>query len=66
MPYTCPVCQQSHEPAAVAGPVAVCSNCGASYVIDATGETRRATIDDTTALTESERQTLRKSRGRTR
>jgi Zn-finger nucleic acid-binding protein len=63
----CPVCNLSHEqPAAQVEAVAVCPNCGASYVIDGTGETRRATIDDTTALTESERQTLRKSRGRTR
>jgi hypothetical protein len=46
--------------------VAVCSNCGASSVIEESGTVRRATAADTTVLTAAELQTLRKSRGRVR
>jgi hypothetical protein len=63
---TCPVCWQTAELAAQIRSVAVCASCGASFVIEADGSNRRATATDTTALTDAERQTLRKARGRTR
>lgn len=63
----CPACHDDmQQPAARVGAVAVCPKCGASFVIETDGATRRATAADTTALTDAERQTLRKARGRTR
>ena len=62
---TCPVCHRTSTPAAQIGAVLICSMCGASLVDDG-DQVRRATGDDTLALTEAERQTLRKARGRTR
>lgn len=54
------------EPAARIANVGICPNCGASFAFDADGTIRRATAADTTALSEADRQTLRKARGRTR
>lgn len=64
--YTCPVCETTADPAAQVRTVAVCGHCGASLTIAPDGTASRATAVDTLALTEPERQTLRKARGRTR
>lgn len=64
--YTCPVCELTADPAAQVRDVAVCGHCGASMRIGPDGTASRATAADTLALSEAERQTLRKARGRTR
>jgi hypothetical protein len=74
---TCPHCHYTmDQPAARVGDVAVCGNpdptaCGgtagrATFVVVDGDKTRLATVDDTTALTDAARETLKKARGRTR
>jgi hypothetical protein len=66
MPISCPVCQvTSPEPAAQIGAVAICPHCTSSIVIEPAGF-RRATAADTVPLSEHDRNTLRKARGRRR
>ena len=67
MPITCPACHDlMQEPAARVGPVAVCPNCGRSFVITEDGPAHLATAADTVPLTEAERTTLRRARCRRR
>lgn len=66
-PITCAVCGHTmHTPAAQVGAVAVCAACGASFVVNDDGVSRRATGADTTALSAADLQILRTSRRRTR
>jgi len=60
-PISCPLCHETHAPAAELGPIAVCAKCGASLVVDETG-IRRATFADTTALGKADLGTLQHAR----
>jgi hypothetical protein len=59
----CPVCDGSGPPAAQAGPVAICSQCGASLAVAADGTCVSATARETTQLTAAELLWLQKARG---
>ena len=74
---TCPRCHYTMDaPAAHVGTVAICGNpdptaCGgkagrATFVIVDGDKTRLATADDTTGLSDTQLETLKKARGRTR
>lgn len=63
--FTCAACGLiTPEPAARVGAIAVCPGCGGSSVVESEGQTRRATGEDTAALSESDLQQLRTARGR--
>lgn len=60
----CPACNQSGEPAVRVGTIAVCASCGASVVIAPDYTVKRATLDDTTVLSPSELDTVRRARAK--
>ena len=62
-PICCPVCHETHAPAAELGSIAVCATCGASLVVEAAG-IRRATFADTQALGKADLSTLQHARAR--
>lgn len=58
----CPVCHQTTEPSATVGAIAICGFCGASLVVDASGQARRATAADTQGLDATDLAVLVKAR----
>lgn len=63
MILACPVCAQTQEPAAIVGAIAVCGYCGASLVVDLTGQATRAKASDTAGLSAADLRTLVHARG---
>jgi len=58
----CASCQETMEPVAHIGVVAICSKCGASLVVEPTGVVRRAVALDTESLMPQDRAALVKAR----
>lgn len=58
----CAACQKVETPAASAGHVLVCRNCGTSLVLNSDGSTRKATAVDIEALNPADIQQLSRAR----
>ncbi len=58
----CPACDAVGEPAAVAGAVEICANCGATIAIDDQGP-RLAVFEDVKSLSDVETKRLKRARG---
>lgn len=63
MVIACPVCLHVREPAVSVRVISICGFCGASLVVDASGQARRATAVDTATCDVTEMQQLVHARG---
>ncbi len=58
----CPVCGADAEPAAIQGPIAICSDCGFTCHIADDGTVTRATLRQIETLTDEQLRVLREAR----
>ncbi len=58
----CPVCSADAEPAAIQGPIAICSACGFTCRIADDGTVTRATLRQIETLTDEQLRALRAAR----
>lgn len=62
MPIFCPVCAEVDEPKVSIRQISICGNCGASLVVDASGQATRAKATDTETMDLLEMQQLVRAR----
>lgn len=62
MVIACPVCGTATEPKVSIRQISICGNCGASLVVDASGQATRATATDTVNMDVTEMQQLVRAR----
>lgn len=58
----CPACGEAVEPATSIRALSICGHCGASLVVDAGGQAKRATARDTAGFDVMEMQQLVRAR----
>lgn len=62
MTILCPACGEAEEPKVSIRALSICGHCGASLVVDASGQARRATAADTAGFDEMEMKQLVRAR----
>lgn len=62
MVIACPVCGATEEPKVSIRELSICGHCGASLVVDASGQATRATAADTASFDEMEMKQLVRAR----